>query len=117
MNRRDKTIGHLKKVTLALEWDGRKIPYEFIFGIGTGGLSPFEFDLAGKSEGHEGEYHLKRTQLNGLFQHLTPPLFLCDVPDAFTLKVRVVGIGEADQREVIKAMAEASSCGSQCCGH
>jgi hypothetical protein len=117
MNRGDETIGYLKKVTLVMEWDAEQIPYEFIFGIGTEGLSPFEFDLAGKNAGHEGEYHLKRAELTGLFQHLTPPLFLCDVPDAFTLKVRVVEIGQADQREVIKAMAEASSCGSHCCGH
>ena len=117
MNQVDKEIGHLKKVTLVLEWDGREIPYAFIFGIGTEGLSPFEFDLAGKSEGYEREYPLNRSLLNDLFRHLTPPLFLCDVPDAFTLKVRVVEIGEAEQKEVIKAMAEASSCGSHCCGH
>ena len=117
MNQADKEIAYLKKITLALEWDGQNIPYAFIFGIGTEGLSPFEIDLAGKSEGYEREYQLNRSHLNGLFQHLIPPLFLCDVPDAFTLKVRVVEIGEPDQREVIKAMAEASSCGSHCCGH
>lgn len=117
MNQDDKTIGYLKKVTLLLEWDGEKSPYTFVFGIGVGGLSPFEFDLAGKSVGHEGEYRLERHQLLGLFQHLVPPLFLRDIPDAFTLKVRVADIEEADQRELIKAMAEASSCGSECCGH
>jgi hypothetical protein len=117
MNQSDETIGHLKKVALVMEWDGQQTPYEFIFGIGTGGLCPFEFDLAGKGVGHESEYHLRRAELSGVFQHLTPPVFLCAIPDAFTLKVRVVKIVPADQREVVKAMAEASSCGSHCCGH
>lgn len=117
MHRGNETIAYLKKVTLVMDWDGHQVPYEFIFGIGNEGLSPFEFNLAGKGVGHEGEYHLKRAELNGLFQHLTPPVFLYDVPDSFTMKVRVVEIGEADQREVIKAMAEASGCGSHCCGH
>jgi hypothetical protein len=117
MHRGDETIGYLKKVNLLMEWDGAQHPYDFIFGIGIDGLSPFEFDLAGKGVGHESVYILKRAELNRLFQHLIPPLFLCDTPEAFTLKIRVIGIGQADPREVIKAMAEASSCGSDCCGH
>lgn len=116
MHRDDEKIGYLKKVNLLMEWGGERRPYDFIFGIGIDGLSPFEWDLEGKGVGHEGVYDLKRAELNGLFHHLIPPLFLCDVPEVFTLKIRVVGIGQADQREVIKAMAEASSCGSGCCG-
>jgi hypothetical protein len=112
----DEKIGYLKKVNLEMEWDGERGPFDFVFGIGVDGLSPFEIDLEGKGAGYESAYHLTRAELNGLFQHLLPPLFLCDIPEAFTLKIRVVGIGQADQREVIKAMAEASSCGSDCCG-
>jgi hypothetical protein len=117
MNRGDDTIGHLKKIALVMEWDGQQASYEFIFGIGAQGLCPFEFDLAGKHVGYKGEFRLNRAELNSLFQHLTPPVFLSDMPEIFTLKVRVVGIVQADQREAVKAMAEASSCGSHCCGH
>jgi hypothetical protein len=111
------SIGHLKRVTLDMKWDGRRAPFEFIFGIGTEGLSPFELELSGKGLSYERDFRLTRKELEGFFQHLLPPLFLHDIPEAFTLKVRVVHIAEADQREVIKAMAEASSCGSHCCGH
>jgi hypothetical protein len=115
MSNSGEVIEFLKKVTVMMEWDGRQSQFDFIFGIGAEGLSPLEFDLAGKEVGHESEYNLIRGQLDRLFQHLSPPLLLSDVPDAFTLKVRVLGIGKADQKEVIKAMAETSSCG--CCGH
>jgi hypothetical protein len=110
-------IGYLKRVTLDMEWNGQKAPFEFIFGIGSKGLSPFEFALSGKGLAYERKFALTRMEAEGLFQHLVPPLFLYDIPEAFTLKVRVVHIAQADQREVIRAMAEASSCGSHCCGH
>lgn len=111
------SIGYLKRVALDMEWDGQKSPFEFVFGIGPEGLSPFEFDLSGKGLGYEHEFTLNREELGAVFGHLLPPLFLYDIPEVFTLKVRVVNITKADQREVIKAMAEASSCGSHCCGH
>jgi hypothetical protein len=111
------SIAYLKRVSLDMEWDGRRAPFEFIYGIGTGGLSPFEVHLSGQKAGHEHAFSLNRKELDGFFQHLAAPLFLYDVPETFTLKVRVVHIAQADQREVIKAMAEASSCGSHCCGH
>ena len=110
-------IGYLKKVVLDMEWEGEKAPFEFIFGIGTGGLSTFELDLSEKGLGYEREFSLTREALAGFFQHLMPPLFLCDIPEAFTLKIRVAAIAQPDQRELIRAMAEASSCGSNCCGH
>ena len=111
------SIGYPKKITLDMAWGEGSAPFDFIFGVGTGGLSPFELHLAGKEPGYEHEFHLKRKELQCFFQHLLPPLFLHEVPESFTLKVRVVHVSEADQREVIKAMAEASSCGSHCCGH
>lgn len=111
------SIGYLKKVALDMEWEGEKAPFEFIFGIGTEGLSPFEFDLSDKGLGYEREFPLTREALGGFFRHLLPPLFLYDISEAFTLKVRVAAITQPDQRELIRAMAEASSCGSNCCGH
>jgi hypothetical protein len=117
MNIRDESIGQLKKVGLMMEWGGQQSLFEFIYGTGPGGLSPFEFELAGKRVGHNLELHLARKDLAGFFEHLLPPPVLEDVPEVFALTVRVVKIGQADEREVIKAMAEASACGSRCCGH
>ena len=111
------SIGYLKRVTVQMEWDGQRAPFEFIFGTGAEGLSPFETHLSGKGLGYEHAFTLTRRDPDGLFQHLVPPLFVHDIKEAFTLKIRVVHIAQADQREVIKAMAEASSCGSHCCGH
>jgi hypothetical protein len=110
-------IGYLNRVTLDMEWDGGEAPFELIFGIGSKGLSPFEMELSGKGLGYEVEFNLTREKLGGLFQHLLPPVCFDHIPEVFTLKVRVVRIAQADQREIIKAMAEASSCGSHCCGH
>jgi hypothetical protein len=113
----EESIGYLHRVTLEMDWGDGKVPFDFIFGIGAEGLSPFERELSGKEIGFEREFSLTRNELSGLFDHLMPPLFLHDIPQAFTLKIRVVHVAQADQREIIKAMAEASSCGTHCCGH
>lgn len=48
---------------------------------------------------------------------LIPIPVLEDVPEVFALTVHVVKVAQADEREIIKAMAEASACGSCCCEH
>jgi hypothetical protein len=117
MNSKDESIEQLKKVGLMMEWAGRQSLFEFIYGTGPGGLSPFEFELAGKRVGDKLELRLARKDVAGFFEHLLPPPVLEDVPEVFSLMVHVVKVGRADEREVIKAMAEASACGSRCCGH
>jgi hypothetical protein len=57
-------------------------------------------------------------ELSDLFQHLLIPSFT--IPEgggSFYLKAKIVKVSEADPKEVIKAMAEAGSCGDHCCGH
>jgi hypothetical protein len=94
------------------------IPFEFIFGAGSQGLSPFEFELAGKKEGDKVSIPLKPEELSGLFQHLLVPfLAIPEGTNAFFLKVQIVKVSEAEPKEVIKAMAEAAACGDHCCGH
>jgi len=57
-------------------------------------------------------------ELAGLFQHLfIPSLAVLESVGAFYLRVKIVRVSEADPKEVIKAMAEAGSCGDHCCGH
>ena len=91
---------------------------EFIFGIGSQGLTPLEFELAGKNIGEEVLIHIRREDLADTFQHVPIPSFcLSHALDGCWLKLRIVRVREADQREIVKALADMAECGSECCGH
>jgi len=120
-------IGPLRKVSLLLEagtgpdktdLTAEPIPFEFIFGAGSQGLSPFEFELANKKEREGLSVLMRREDLPAHFQHLPiPSLAVPERISAFYLRVQIVKVSEADPKEVIKAMAEAASCADHCCGH
>jgi hypothetical protein len=122
MNECGTSIDYMKKITLLLEATSAahgpiliKESFDFVYGVGVRGLSAFETALAGKKEGDEVTFHLRREEMDGFFQHLLLP-FRC-IPETlhtFTLKVRIAAVKKAKDREVIKAMAEASTCGSEC---
>ncbi|RPJ22429.1 MAG: hypothetical protein EHM26_01540 [Desulfobacteraceae bacterium] len=121
------TIGPLKKISLLLEagtgpdktdLTAGPIPFEFIFGAGSRGLCPFEFQLANRKEGDALSMRVRGEELADLFQHLLiPSLAVLESVGALYLKVEIARVSEADPKEVIKAMAEAGSCGDHCCGH
>ena len=127
MNENNGRIDNLKKVTLTFQAvdssdDMNFLPEplteEFIFGIGTGGLTPFEYQLVGKKEGDSLVIHVEGQNMAETFQHIFfPSLGIPDESASFYLKIKVVKVMEADQREVIGAMAEAAGCGEHCCGH
>jgi len=127
MDGNGRVIGSLRKVSLLLEagtgpdktdLTAEPIPFEFIFGAGSQGLSPFEFELANKKEREGLSMPMRREELPDLFQHLpVPSLAIPERINAFYLKVQIVKVSEADPKEVIKAMAEAASCADHCCGH
>jgi len=127
MNEEWQTIGPLKKISLLLEagtgpdktdLTAGPIAFEFIFGAGSQGLCPFEFQLADKKEGDALSMRVRGEELADLFQHLLmSALAVLESVGAFYLKVKIVRVSEADPKEVIKAMAEAGSCGDHCCGH
>ena len=122
------TIKPMMKVNLSfmagLTPDELDIPldhpeFEFIFGIGSGGLTPFEYELAEMEAGDSTNIQLRSTDTQRFFEHLYPPvrgLFL-DRSELF-LNVRITAIGPAEGREIIKAMAEmtARSEGGDGCG-
>ncbi|MDM8551671.1 hypothetical protein QUF72_16410 [Desulfobacterales bacterium HSG2] len=118
-------IENLKKVTLSVE-AGRTqdsmdltqpFQFEFIFGLGTEGLTPFEYELADKNEGDEISFCLKREKTREIFEHLCLPFHhLSERPDSFYLKARVVKVAQAENTEVVRAMAGITSCGDHCCG-
>jgi hypothetical protein len=127
MNEKRQAIGPLKKISLLLEAGTgpdkinltvAPIPFEFIFGTGTHGLSPFEFQLSHKKEGEGFSLHIKVEELPDFFQHLfIPSLAIPEGIKSFYLNVNIMKVSEADPKEVIKAMAEAAACGDHCCGH
>ena len=127
MNEERQAIGPLKKISLLLEAGTEPdktdltegpMEFEFIFGAGSQGLCPFEFQLANKKEGDALSMRVRGEELVDLFQHLLmSSLAVLESVGALYLKVKIVRVSEAEPKEVIKAMAEAGSCGDHCCGH
>lgn len=121
-------IDNLKKVTLMLELvrhgeasseKSGSDAYEFIFGIGIGGLSPIEMELQGRNQGERFTMSIKDNEWPGLFGHLKAPDFSNSIGNAdIDLTIFVKGVEPAEQREIIQAMSAASACGEDCCsGH
>jgi hypothetical protein len=125
MDRDEKKVGPLKKVVVRIEAGisedpTRADPLEFVFiyGIGAGGLCPLEIAVAEKREGEVSLVPVKKGDLRLFFGHISPPnIPICDIAGDVIVKMTVISASEADPREVIKAMAEAAECGSNCCGH
>ncbi len=116
----------LKKVTLSVEAgttpDGVNLTpapqsLEFVFGVGSDGLTPFEFALAGKSEGDEASLQLNPDEICTLPGNIFSPFFQMP-PGGMRLYVKatVVRVRTADNREVIRAMAGSTGCGCGCDG-
>jgi hypothetical protein len=120
-------VENLKKITLELEAGTSSqemdlsldnSEFEFIFGIGTSGISPFEYELVNKTEGQRVMMELKRDGLADFFEHLHQPiLHLALDQQSLFLNVKIKKIAPVDHREVVKAMADLTSHGHGCdCG-
>jgi hypothetical protein len=126
MNDNKKKIRNLEKVHLSIETGRtpdsmdltpRPIPFNFIFGVGTNGLTPFEYELTERTVGETLVLSMTMEKIPELFGHLSfhfPPL--PEISEPFYLKIRLLEVSQADQREVIKSMAETTGCGDHCCG-
>ena len=89
---------------------------EFIFGLGSGGMTPFEYELVDKVVGQSVLIHLKKEGLHRFFEHLNPPLMdLFDARNDIYLKVRIDAVTPAENREIIKAMADMAAHGGTGC--
>lgn len=91
----------------------------FIFGVGPHGLTPFEFELAGKAAGEDLQLDIPQEDLHEFFGHLWTVMApaLQDTASKGLLRVDIEDVQESDQREIIRAMAETSRCEDHCCGH
>ena len=118
-------VENLKKITLtfqagtasdAMDLTPKYPEFSFIFGLAPEGMTPFEYELVDKFEGDDILLHLQRDTLHGFFEHLNPPIWdLMTDRDEVYLNVKVVGITIADNREVVKAMAEMAGHGGGGC--
>jgi FKBP-type peptidyl-prolyl cis-trans isomerase 2 len=114
------TIQHLKKVTLAL-YAGKNIDepanLEFIYGIASTGLCPFENALYDKGEGESLNFTIPASESYEFFGHhflpLRQALGLQIMPEKIVLKVEIIAVADADNREVVQSLAKAQSG----CGH
>lgn len=127
------TVQLLKKVTLSLstgiepgEFDtsGSPASLTFIYGVASDGLCPFETALHDKHEGEKLVVSVKAADAHAYFGHLFHRL--CEIlrepisHDTIALEIEVTGVTEADDREVVQAVARAlthGGCGTSCgCG-
>ena len=113
------TIGNLMKVSLSMK-TGEKaqaIPFEFVYGIGTEGITPFEKALFGKTIGAEVRFDLSPGAFCSTMGHLQLPfLNQTGILEPVSLQVTVDRIAKATDQEVVKAIAAGGSCNDCGCG-
>ena len=94
------------------------LAYEFVFGVGSGGLSALEMAVQGKTEGDGMLLAVPEGGWEAFFEHLPiPGQGFLDLCANERLRLTVERVMPADQREIVQAMAEGAACGSDCCGH
>jgi hypothetical protein len=94
---------------------------EFIYGLGSGGLTDFELLLGKAPPETMIELTLNRSEIGRMFKHLACLVPLPkDMPGQVTIHARVTAAQPADSREIVRAMAASQQCGEGCdcgCGH
>lgn len=95
--------------------------FEFIFGVGSTGISPFEKALYGKEVGDQILMEVNGKDLCQTFVHLEPPQFNTLFSNGtYTINIIVKEITDPTPTEIVKAMANTGKCGGadcDCCGH
>jgi len=121
-------VDYLKKVTLELEagtgpdrMDLTQSPLQhaFVFGVASNGITPFEKAFFSCTVGEEQIFDIKGQNACDTLGHLTSSLLTqLPVSPPFFLKARIAHVAQADNREVIQAMAATlNGCGDGCdCG-
>lgn len=120
------TVCPMKRVVIKLSAGkrpaGRELldaePVDFIFGIGSEGLTPMERRLQGKTEGDSLSFELFQKQAFNFFGHILPcpPVFQNPL-HSFYIQMKIEKIEPASPREIVRAMARCIPCGKGCgCG-
>ena len=118
-------VENLKKITLSFQAGTSpdamdltpKFPrFEFIFALGQGGMSPFEYELVNKSEGEAVLLHINKQTFSIFFEHLNPPIAdLFDGRDNIFLNAKIKAVTAADNRDIVKALAQMTAHGGGGC--
>ena len=123
MTEQPRTIDNLMKVTLNVKTTGPSpagsggLPFEFIYGVGPSGIVPFEKALFGKGIGDQIQIDLSPNAFCETVGHLELPLReQTGITAPTALQVTVIEVVKAQDREVIKAMANGGSCSDCGCG-
>ena len=127
MSKPQPTIENLMKVSVNIDTqdeadkDAKGAPFEFIFGVGSAGITPFEKALFGKSVGDSIHFDIAPTEFCQTVGHLELPLReQTGIMTPIHLQVTITDIVRAQDREVVQAMAtggSCSDCGCGCGGH
>jgi hypothetical protein len=118
------TVGPMCKVSLSLVPVQHTVttsatPFEFIYGIGTEGISAFEQALYGKTAGDRLCVQVEGNTMSAYFERLLCPLMdaLTTTPP-FTLDIEIRAISPVSDRELVRALAQSTTgCDGDCgCG-
>lgn len=128
----ERCVQPLKRIRLALKAGatagdmGGSLPsaeIDYIFGIGSGGLTPFECLLNGRAESEAIAFSVAASEAGIFFGHFFPALpgtasgRLFDGRDEVHFDVRIMAVETPPPREIIKAMADLTAHGHGCdCG-
>lgn len=127
------SIQHFKKIGLTIQAGSgpgkynltpSPMAFEFLYGIGSDGLTPFEVMLGGKAEGDTLTLAVSADDAPQFFGHFLLPLRqglgLHLLPAEIRLDLKVTAVSDAENREVVQALARAAGhggCGGSCgCG-
>lgn len=123
----DTTIDNLMKVSLIIRRRASRPsedpgqPFEFIYGLGAGGITPFEKALFGKQVGDRITVDVPQADACRLMGHLEQPFReQTGLTAPGSVEMVVSGVARAHDRDVVKAMAaggSCSDCGCGCGGH
>ncbi len=127
MHAQNKSVEPMKKITLRYTAGTEEASdnlispaesCEFIYGIAPEGLTPFEYALVEKSSGDQFSYRVERNRIIEMFGHVLSNMGKFPVDqDRFYLNIKIADIQEADQRELVRALAGTTACGGDCgCG-
>ncbi len=113
--------GMLHTITLSVKREAEEPGslFSFVFGIGSAGLTPFEYELAGKKCGEEISICVPGEKITEYFGHIMPP-----VPNdghgktVCGLNMKIEKIEKASAAELVRAMSDMiGGCGCGCGGH
>lgn len=103
------------------------VSIDLIFGVGSQGLTPFEYAISGMAPGEAYAAAFNAGQFRRFFEHFAERVLVA-LPalrqmDTFFLEMRVESVAPAGQRDIIRAMAESTDgcasggdCGCGCHG-